>query len=95
MKGLFDSLALVFLQLFLQRVDAGIDRLLKTLALLAGVKVVAAQNETDVGNLVFGSVGVVEFQRDFGADDVAVLGAKLFQFLGDEFFKFLVSLEVD
>ena len=95
MKGLFDVLALVFLQLFLQRVDAGVDRLLEALALLAGEKVVATQYEADVSNLVFWRVGVVELEVDLGVDDVGVLGAQLLDFLRDEVFKFLVGLEVD
>ena len=95
MSSSFDVLALVFLQLFLQRVDADVDRLLEALALLAGEKVVAAQHETNVGNLVLGGVGVVELQRDFGVDDIAVLGAQFLDFLRDEIFKFAVCLEVD
>ena len=92
---LLGVLAFVFLQLFLQRVDAGVDGFLEALALLAGIEVVAAQDEADVGNLVLRGVGVVELQRNLGTNHLAVLGAQLFDFLGDEFFKFLVSLEVN
>ena len=70
---LFGIFAFVFLQLFLQRIDGDIGRFLETLALLAGKEVVAAQDETDVCYLVFGCVGVVEFQRNLGVDDFAVL----------------------
>ena len=94
-KGLFLLFTLVFLQLFLQCVDGGVDGLLKSLALLAGKEVVAAQNEADVGDLVLRGVGVVELQRNLGIDHITMLGAKLFHFLGDEVFKFLVSLEVN
>ena len=95
LKGLFHVFALVFLQLFLQCVDRSVDGFLKSLALLAGKKIVATKDETNVGNLVLGGVGVVEFQRNLGIDHITVLGAKLFQFLSDEVFKFLVSLEVN
>ena len=92
---LFCGFALVFLQLLLQGVDAAVDRLFEGLALLAGIKVVASQNQADVGNLVLRGVGVVEFQRNFGVDHLAVLGTELFHFLSNEVFKFLVSLEVN
>ena len=94
-KGSLGGFALVFLELLLQSVDAGVDGFLERLALLAGIEVVATKDETDVGNLVLRGVGVVEFQGNLCADYFAVLGAKLFHLLRDEVFKFLVSLEVN
>ena len=91
--GLFDCLALVFLQLFLQRINACVDRLLKGLALFTGVEVVAAQNKADVSNLVFRRVGVVKFEVDFGVDDVGVLGTQLLNFCVMKSSSFLSALK--
>ena len=94
-RGLFRCFALVFLQLFLQCVNGGVDGLLKSFTLLTGKQVLATKHQTDVGNLVLGGVDVVEFECDLGIDHLAVPRAKLFHFLRDEVFKFLVSLEVN
>ena len=61
--------SLILVKLLLQGVYSRIHGLLKALALLARKQILTFQNQSDIGNLVFWRVAVVEFQRHLGIDD--------------------------
>ena len=73
-----------FDQLFFEGVHSVVGGLLEGLGSLGRHSVVATDLDADVRRLVLRFVGVLEFQRHFGADDAVVHLAEFLDFLSDE-----------